>query len=96
MNAVRGVAQERKAFADERAGDPEPERERLTRPQHRDFAEMQAEALLQFRMELGLGQHDDARGLRALLDPDEGGAAVLQRQDCERPRRQEMLDRAAP
>ena len=47
-------------------------------------------------MKLFIGQRNDARGLLGLLGPDDGGTVtaggiVRQRQDRERPRRQEVL-----
>ena len=56
---------------------------------------MQAEALFQLGVEAVVRQRDDALGLALFLGPHDRRALALERQDRERPRRQEMLLGAA-
>ena len=64
-----------------------------------DLAEMQAEALFELGVKAGIVERDDAFGLAGLFGPDDRGAmpgrVALERQDRERPRRQEVLLGAA-
>ena len=92
---MRGVADQRQPFGDERARGEQPERKGAARPDHRDVAEMQAEAFLQLGMEFIVGQRDDALRLARVLGPHDRRALARQRQDRERPRGQEMFLGAA-
>ena len=56
---------------------------------------LQAEAAFQLGVESVVRQRDDALGLALFLGPHDRRALALQRQDRERPRRQEMLLGAA-
>ena len=78
----------------ERAID-KPERISATRTGHFDLAELQAEAAFQLGVEFAVRQRDDALGFALFLGPHDGRAIALQRQNRERPRRQEMLLGAA-
>ncbi len=69
VNHMRGVADQRQPFADERARDKIPKREGARPVERLDLAEMQPKALLELAMKLILAERDDARGLVALLGP---------------------------
>ena len=93
MCAASPISASRSA-TNERAGE-KPERKGAARADDFDVAEMQAEALFQFGVEVRVRQRDDALGLARALGPHDRGAVAGQRQDRERPGRQEMLFRAA-
>ena len=81
--------------ADERARGEQTERKGAARRRPLRFAEMQAETPFQLGVEFIVRQRDDALGLALFFRPHDRRALSLQRQDRERPRRQEMLLGAA-
>src|SRR6201995_887834 len=92
---MRGVADQRQPFADERARDEIAQRKRPRSVERLDLAEMQAKALFEFAVEFILAKRDDARRLGALLGPYQRRALSGQRQDRERPGGKEMFFGAA-
>jgi len=68
---MRGVADQRQPFANERTRDEITQRKRARLVQRLDLTEMQPEALLEFAVKFLLGQRCDARGLAAFLGPDQ-------------------------
>ena len=95
VNDMRRVADQRDAFGDEAARNRQPERIGAARTRKRDLAEMQSKALFGFGEKIGVGQRHEPVRLARFLGPHDGGALALERQDRERPRRQEMLLGAA-
>src|SRR5205807_4558996 len=100
MDHVRGVADQRDALGHKYARDRQAEGKRAARADRLDLAEAEAEAPLQFAMEAGVGERDDALGLARAFGPYDRGAVAhsrvaFQRQDRERAGRQKMLLGAA-
>jgi hypothetical protein len=95
MDEMGGVANERDALGDERAGDEKAERMHAARTDRFDLAEMQLEALFKLGMKSVIRQRHDAFCLVGRLGPHDRGAVALQRQDRERAGGQKMLLGAA-
>ena len=77
------------------AGKVQLERPGLPRAVERDGAQLAAEALLDLGEEARVIERQNACGLARLLGPRDARAVAGQRQDGERPGRQEVLHRAA-
>ena len=92
---MRGVADKRDAIGNERTRHEKAERMYAPRADHREFAEMQFEALFQLGVKLLVRQRHDAFGLVRALGPYDRGTAARERQDGERPRGEKMLLGAA-
>ena len=92
---MRRVADQRQPLRNERARHKIAERKRARLVERLDLAEVQAEALLQLRMEFIRRQRHDARGIGARLGPYQRRAFSRQRQDRKRTRGQEVLLGAA-
>src|ERR1700694_2096652 len=95
VNHMRGVADQRQPFADERARDEIAERKRARSVERLDLAEMQAKALFELAVEFIFAQRDDARWRGALLGPDQRRTLPGQRQDREWAGGKEMFFGAA-
>ena len=95
VDAVRGVAGQREARRDEGARQRQAERPGARLVLDADLAELQAEALLELGLEQERIAGDQFFGVGRALGPDDRRAVAGQRQDGERPGRQEMLLGAA-
>src|SRR5579872_4473367 len=95
MDDMGGVADKRKPWANEAAGDLEAERKGLDPRSEADPAQFRREAIFELAGQI-LGVESEQRaGVGAPLVPDDARPAARKRQDRERPGGQEMLLRAA-
>src|SRR5690606_21088898 len=95
VNAMGGVARQRKARAHEIPCERQPQRPSPARPLDMDLAELKPEADFQLVLENEVVFLDQPFGIFRPLRPYDGGAVALERQDGEWPRRQEVLLRSA-
>ena len=93
---MRGVADQREALGDERARHRQAERKGAARTGHRDLAELAGRSAVRARRGIpSSGSATMRSASRLLFGPHDRRALALQRQDRERPGRQEMLLGAA-
>ncbi len=95
MHDVRRVSDDRKARPHIASRKMRFERPRLARPLETDLAELAAETLVDLGQETRIVQRQDALRLLLSLAPGNATAVALERQDGERPARQEVLHGAA-
>src|SRR5262249_57179088 len=91
MDQMRGVANERNALGDERAGDEKSERMYAPLADHFDLAEMQLEPLFELGIKFLFRQGHDALGLRRGFGPHDRGAVSFERQNRKWAGGQKML-----
>src|SRR5262249_13796519 len=91
MDQMRGVADERNALGDERAGDEKSERMYAPLADHFDLAEMQLEPLFELGIKFPFRQGHDALGLRRGFGPHDRGAVSFERQNRKWAGGQKML-----
>jgi hypothetical protein len=93
-----GIAEQGQPVADETARYPEREGIGARAAFQGDLAEFEAETTLDFEQEVAVVERQQRRNVLTALGPDNRGtmaelAAIGQRQDGERARRQEVFDR---